>query len=177
MIVDITIGFTILLIFALVVTAIYTIWARVPFVPTPKKTVNAMLDIAKLKGDEVVYDLGAGDGSLLIRAKRRHPGIRAIGYELVPFVWFLGILRKFFSRSKIELKWGNALKANVSDADCIFLYLITSVMPKFKAKFDRELKPGTKVISHVFHIPGKEPIGKYNVSGLLGKGVVYYYEW
>ena len=174
----ITLGLIILFIIVLVFTVVATIWARVPFVPTPKKTAKVMLDAAELQGNETVYDLGAGDGRLLIRAKREYPGITAIGYEIVPVVWFLGRMRALFSRTGVQMKFGNAFKVNVSDADCIFLYLITSLMPKLRDKFDRELKPGTRVISHTFSFKGLEPVSTIDVPGLLGgKSKVYVYEW
>ncbi|MBU0767391.1 SAM-dependent methyltransferase [Patescibacteria group bacterium] len=162
----------------LVATVIGTIWVRVPFVPTSKKTSKVMLDAADLKGDETVFDLGAGDGRLLIRAKRAYPRIKAIGYEIVPVVWFLGFIRALFSRTGVQMKFGNAFKADVSDADCIFLYLITSLMPILKEKFDRELKPGTRVISHTFSFKDVKPVRTIDVPGLLGgRSKVYVYEW
>jgi len=160
-----------------VAMAIFAIWAKVPFVPTPKRTVQAMLDEAKLKDGDTIYDLGAGDARMLIQAKRICPGIRAIGYEIVPFVWLLGRLRIWFSRVDVDLRWGNAIKKDVSDADCIVLYLITELMPKFEAKFNKELKPGVRVISHSFSFPGHEPVKKLLVPGWLGKERVLVYEW
>ncbi len=163
---------------AFVTTVIGTIWAKVPFVPTPKKTNMAMIEAAGLKGSEVVYDLGAGDGRMLIRAKKKYPGIKAIGYEIVPVVWFLGRMRKTFLRSDVDLRFGDAFKADVSDADCVFLYMITSLMVKLSKKFDAELKPGTKVLSHAFQFWDKTPIKELEVpSHFGGTDRIYVYEW
>ncbi len=167
-----------LFVFVLVLTFVFTIWARVPFVPTPRKTAQTMLEAAHLNGNETVYDLGAGDGRLLIMAKRAYPGIRAIGFEIVPVVWLLGCMRVLLSGKKVDIRWGNALKANIGDADCIFLYLISGLMPKFEEKFVRELKPGARVISHAFPLPNRTPVNKIEVPGLMGgKSKVYVYEW
>lgn len=164
-------------ILVLVTTAVFTLWAKVPFVPTPRRTGEAMLKAADLKGDETIYDLGAGDGRLLIRAKRAHPGIKAVGYEIVPFVWFLGRLRVLFSREDVTLQWGNALTKDIRDADCVFVYLITELMPLFEKKFNEELKPGTKVISHAFKFPEREPKQKLVVPEWIGRKRIYVYEW
>ncbi|HCI04210.1 MAG: methyltransferase [Candidatus Peribacteraceae bacterium] len=167
-----------LIVFAFVSTVIGTIWAKVPFVPTPKKTNLAMIEAAELKGNEVVYDLGSGDGRMLIRAKKKYPGIRATGYEIVPMVWFLGRIRKIFLRSDVDLRFGDAFKADISDADCIFLYMTTNLMVKLGKKFDKELKPGTKVISHAFQFWDKTPIKEVEVPAYFGcVDKIYVYEW
>jgi len=160
-----------------VTMAVFAIWAKVPFVPTPRRTVKVMLDEAQLKEGDTIYDLGAGDARMLIQAKRACPGIRAIGYEIVPFVWFLGKLRIWLSRTDVDLRWGNALKKDVRDADCIFLYLITELMPKFEEKFNKELKSGARVISHSFSFPGREPVKQLLAPGWLGQERVLVYEW
>ena len=159
-------------------TMIGALWVRVPFVPTSHRTAQTMLNLAALRPGETLYDLGAGDARLLIYAKRQIPTIRAIGYEIVPAVWLLGKIRILLSRQDVQLRFCNALKADLRDADCIVLYLITDVMPKFAAKFQRELKPGTRVISHAFPLPGYTPMETVAVPGLCGgKSRVYVYKW
>jgi SAM-dependent methyltransferase len=165
--------FTVVLFF----TALFTFIAKVPFVPTSQRVVDQMLEAADLSGNEVVYDLGAGDGRFLISAKRRFPGVTAIGFEMVPLVWFLGKMRVLFSGQKVQYRFGNALKHEIRDANCVFLYLITSLMPIFAAKFDRELRPGTVVVSNSFPFPGRNPIKKFQVKGIVGKTSVYVYRW
>ncbi|MBU0458388.1 hypothetical protein KJ652_00925 [Patescibacteria group bacterium] len=176
-ILDLTLIFAIIFVILIVSTVIATIWASVPFVPTPRKTIDAMIKAAELKGDETVYDLGAGDGRMLIRVKKKYPNITAIGYEIVPLVWFMGWLRTFVSRSGVKLKFGNSFKADIGDADCILLYMITRLMALFAKKFDKELRPGTKVISHGFQFKDREYIKMIEVPGMLGMTRVYVYEW
>lgn len=136
-----------------------------------------MVREAHLQGNETVYDLGAGDARLLITAKRHHPGITAKGYEMIPTVWLFGLLRIWLSRKKVALHWKDALKADVSDADCIFLYLIPSLMGKLKIKFDKELRPGTKVLSYAFYFSGKDPVRTVPVPWLTGERKLWVYEW
>lgn len=136
-----------------------------------------MVRLAELKGTETVYDLGAGDGRILIAAKRMHPGIRAVGIEYVPSVWLLGKLRIWFSRTKVTLLRGNALAHSVEDAQCIFLYLFPTIMEELGKKFDRELKPGTKVISSVFRFPEREPVAERKATVLGAERLLRLYRW
>jgi len=153
------------------------LFVRVPFVPSSTKVAEEMVRFAGLKNTETVYDLGAGDGRILIAAKRLHPHLRAIGWEYVPTVWLLGKLRIWWSGQDVTLRLGNSEKQDVRDADCIFLYLFPTVMPSLEEKFNRELKPGTKVISYVFPFPHKKPIAQKSVPWLGRTHMLWLYEW
>ncbi len=174
---DITLGIVIIVIFILVSTAISALWVKVPFVPTPKKTAMFMIEAAGIRENDVVYDVGAGDGRMLIWAKKLYPTIRATGFEIVPVVWFFGWLRIKLSGVKVDLKFKNSFSHDLSDANCVFLYMINYQMPKFAEKFDVELKKGTRVISHAFSFHGRTPKRVVSVPGLLWKNKVYVYEW
>jgi len=175
--IDLLLLLVIILTALIVVTAIAHIWVKVPFIPTPKNVVKDMLEYAELKGDETIYDLGAGDARLLISAKRMYPSISAVGVELIPTVWFLGKLRIWFSHQKVKFHLRNALAQDVSDADCIFLYLIPSVMKDLEHKFDEELKPGTKVVSYAFQFPTNKSVKEKSVPWLTGERQLRMYEW
>ena len=136
-----------------------------------------MVEMADLRGKETVYDLGAGDGRLVVAAKKEHPDIRAIGIEFVPTVWALGKAYIWYSKQEVEFVCGNVLKRNVSDADCIFLYLIPGLMDKLEKKFDEELKKGTKVISYAFRFKGRTPVKKIQVPWLGSTRYLNLYEW
>lgn len=161
----------------IVVTAVGSLWVRTPYIPTPTAVAEQMVQLANLHGNETVYDLGAGDGALLIAAKRAHPKIRAIGIEFVPTVWLIGKLRVLFSKQKISLRLGDALTANVSDADCIFLYLLPGQMQRLETHFDRLLKPGTKVVSHVFRFPHKTPVNQREIIHRENRKMMWLYVW
>ncbi len=169
--------FVILLTFFIVVTVVAHIWIAVPFIPTPKKVCKEMILFSGIAGGERVYDLGAGDARLLILAKRRYPSITAVGVEILPTVWLLGKLRIFLSRQKVELHLRNVLAQDVSDADCIFLYLMPDLLQKLEEKFDLELKSGTKVISYAFPFPNKHPIKEKDVPWLTGERKLRMYVW
>ncbi len=146
---------------------------KVPFVPTPWRAVQAMLDLAMLNKGDKVYDLGAGNGRVLIAAKKRCPGIRAIGCERVFTIWLIGKFNIFLSGRHIRYHLHDLLKEDVRDADVVFVYVGPAMMKKLQAKFERELKPGTRIVSYAFQLPDKEPQRELNVTG----GRVFLYVW
>ncbi len=141
----------------LLFTLLLNIWCGVPFVPTPHVVVRSMVDLARLKPGDRVFDLGAGDARLLVTAKKNEKNIEAIGYELAPLALLLAKLRLFLSGYRADMRMKNFLSEDVSDADVIFLYLSPEYMVKLAPKFNRELKKGTKVISHAFTFKDREP--------------------
>ncbi|MDD5040863.1 MAG: class I SAM-dependent methyltransferase [Candidatus Peribacteraceae bacterium] len=141
------------------------------------KVAEEMVRFAGLEGTETVYDIGAGDGRILLTAKRLHPHVRAVGWEYVPTVWLLGKFRIWWSGQEVTFRLGDSRTQDMHDADCIFLYLYSTVMSSLEEKFDRELKPGTKVLSHVFPFPHRQPVAQKEVSWLKGRSKIYLYQW
>lgn len=162
----------------LIASIVFHLKCRVPFVPTPRRVIDMMIDQAALKDGQLVYDLGAGDGRVLTIAKRRCPGIRAIGYEGAIGVWMFGKFRTWFSGGGVDLRRENFLRVDLSGADVIFLYLCIDALKLLVPKLQRELRPGTRVISHAFRLPGLEPDFTREVPMLLnGRTKVHVYEW
>ncbi len=125
-----------------------------PFVPTSKKTADHMIELAVIKRGDTVYDLGCGDGRLLIAAAEK--GAVAVGYELsVPTL----LLAKWKARryKTVEVRYGDFWQKDFSDADVIVCYLLIQKMKLFKEVIWPQLKPGTRVVSHSFKIPGIKP--------------------
>ena len=146
------------------ITMIASLLVFVPFVPTPMPVVKRMVALANLRGQETVYDLGCGDARILIEAKKQHPAIRAIGYELPIGVWLLAKARVALSGVDITVRMRDFRVANLCDADVIFLYLIPDVMPMLLRKLTKEARTGTTIISHGFELPGKEPVHDERVT-------------
>ena len=173
----IILGVLLLFVFGLILTGVMNLWLGVPSVPTPLPVVRTMIELAELKDHDTIFDLGAGDGRLLIEAKKRYPSIRAIGCELIPTIWLIGKLRIFFSRQRVTFLLGDVFKQDVTDADAVFLYLFPELLKKLVPRFDRMLRPGTRVVSHSFRCPGKNPVSEKKVRGYWGETTVYVYEW
>ncbi len=174
---DFLIGFVVVVTVLLIVTFAMNIWLRIPSVPTPLPIVDEMVKLAKLKNDDRVFDIGAGDGRMLIAAKRACGGIVAVGYEMIPTIWLIGKLRIFLSHTDVTLRRADALKQNYADADVIFLYLFPAFMEALVEKFKTELRSGTRIVSYMFKLPHHEPIETKKVRGFWGEATVYVYRW
>lgn len=177
MLTDLTIIFLGLFILFFCYTILSHFFIKVPYVPTPLKMVREMVDLAELKPQQTVLDLGAGDGRLLIVAKKREQSITAIGVEYILAVWLLGKCTIWWSKQQIEWRWGDAFKTDLREADVIFLYLFPNLMVQLNKKFEQELKPGTRIISHSFVLPGRTPIAEKKVKTYMGTTTVRVYEW
>ncbi|PIR54459.1 hypothetical protein COU75_00755 [Candidatus Peregrinibacteria bacterium CG10_big_fil_rev_8_21_14_0_10_42_8] len=175
--VDILIALVMILILVIVVMAVSAIFLRTPYVPTPFIVAKKMVRIAHLHGNETIYDLGAGDGRLLIEALKLYPEITAYGSELSPFVYYWGRLKILLSGTHAHLRMKNLFTEDLHNADCIFLYLMPGIMEKLLKKFDEELRPGTKIVSYAFTLRGKTPAQTQEVPWIQGKKKIYLYEW
>ncbi len=161
----------------ILVTAIAHIRVATPYGGTPKNVAEAMIHLAAIREGETVCDIGAGDGRLLIAAKRQCPGIKAIGYEVALGIWLLGKLRIAFSGQDVTLRYRNALHEDLSKIDVLFLYVGPFMMRKLLPKLQRELRPGTRVVSHVFRFPGLAITQEERVARGRGSKGVYLYQW
>ena len=175
--VDVSIVLIFLFVCVFLVTGIAQIFFRTPFVRTQAAVARAMVELAELKGKETVVDIGAGDAAILLAAERSCPKIRARGYEIGLGIWMMGKLRTLLTRSNVKLLWRDGLKASVRDADVVFLYLGSNMMKECAAKFDQELKKGTRVVSNTFRFHDREPSAQEIVSTWTGKKKIYLYKW
>lgn len=163
MFINILISLALLLTVIVVVSVITQLWSTIPYVPTQRTLIREAISYADLKDGETIYDLGAGDGRVLGEAKKAFPSVRAIGYECVISVWMWSRLRKFLTGEKTDLRFGNFFKADLRDADVIFLYLFPNVMGRLEEKFKSELRPGTRIVSHAFRFKDLKPVSEKTV--------------
>lgn len=148
-----------------------------PYVPSPQAVVDIMLEAAALKPGETVYDLGCGDGRILITAARKFKA-KGVGVELSEelarntqeHVKRLGL------QNRITIIHGDLLEADVRHADVVTLYLETGSNARLKPRLEQSLKPGARVVSHDFMMRGWKParVEKVEVSHRIH--TIYVYE-
>jgi SAM-dependent methyltransferase len=135
-----------------------TIDKDVPYVPTPQPVVEEMLRLAQVGPDDLVYDLGSGDGRIVITAAERY-GARGVGVDIDP-------ARVRESRAnaeqagvteRVRFIQGDLFEVDLSEATAVTLYLLSSVNLRLRPKLLEELRPGTPVVSHAFHMADWEP--------------------
>ena len=130
-----------------------------PWVPTPSKKVRKMLQMAQVKPGDVLYDLGSGDGRVLIMAAREF-GARAVGIEIDPLrvLWTRLMIRISGLGDRVRVERGDLFRADIGEADVVTLFLRRSTNQLLMVKLLLELRPQTRVISHIFTFPGWEII-------------------
>lgn len=143
----------------LAVSVTWTNARGAPWWPTSMKTVHKMLRLAEVGPEDVVYDLGCGDGRTLLIAARRF-GARAVGIELDPlrYLWCQMLITVLGLRSRVEIVRGDFFNQDLSDADVVTCYLLQGTNAKLMTKFSRELRPGARVVSNTFTFPGLQPV-------------------
>jgi hypothetical protein len=164
-----------LVVFLMLLTVIVNLFIRVPFVPSKKRVISRVLDLAKLKDGEKVYDLGCGDGRFLIEAEKRAK-IIATGFEAAPIPLLMAYLFKWVSRAKFRISTGNFFKADLSPADVIFCYLGPETMADLAGKFKKECRKGTRIYSHTFHMEGMTPAKVWARDKAIKMPTIYLYE-
>lgn len=142
----------------LIIAYTFVLLFGAPWFPSLKPHIKAALDLLDLKPGQTVYDLGCGDGRFLVAAAER--GLKAVGYELNPFMFIFAWLNTRKYKKQIKVKFGNFWKADLSDADAVFIFLLTKYMKQFDELIKEKAPRGIKVASHAFKIPGKKPVAK-----------------
>jgi precorrin-6B methylase 2 len=137
------------------------------FVPTPPAVVNAMLKVAKVGPGDVVYDLGSGDGRIPIAAVKDFGAARAVGIDINPERIKEANARLQASGAGDRVRFLNAdlFETNLSEATVVTLYLLPSLNLKLQPKLMKELKPGTRVVSHAFDMGPWKPEQTLDVEG------------
>ena len=136
------------------------------FVPTPQEVVDAMLKLAKVGANDVVYDLGSGDGRIPITAARTY-GARGVGIDIDPqrIKEATENLKAAGVGDKVRFLNQDLFTTNISEATVVTLYLLPSLNLKVLPKLNMELKPGTRIVSHAFDMGDIKPQQTMNVNG------------
>ena len=121
------------------------------FVPTPQEVVDAMLKLAKVTKNDVIYDLGSGDGRIPITAAKTY-GARGVGIDIDPqrIKEAMENLKAAGVGDRVKFLNQDLFTTDISEATVVTLYLLPSLNVKLIPKLNKELKPGTRVVSHAF---------------------------
>ncbi|KPF70125.1 hypothetical protein IP84_03930 [beta proteobacterium AAP99] len=138
----------------------------VPYVPTPMTVVDRMLEMAKVGKRDLVYDLGCGDGRIVIRAAERF-GCRGVGVDLDPVRVSEAKTNaeKAKVQSLVKFEVGNVFTYDFSPATVVTMYLLRSVNMRLRPRLLAELKPGTRIVSHAFDLGDWKPEQTARIEG------------
>jgi len=140
------------------------------FVPTPQEVVDAMLKLAKVTKNDVIYDLGSGDGRIPITAAKTY-GARGVGIDLDPqrIKEATENLKTSGVGDRVKFLNQDLFTTDISEATVVTLYLLPSLNAKLIPKLNKELKPGTRIVSHAFDMSAdgveRKPKETLNVNG------------
>jgi SAM-dependent methyltransferase len=140
----------------------------VPYVPTTDEAVTAMLRLADIKPSDVVYDLGCGDGRIVIAAAKKF-GTRGVGVDIDParIREANENARKAGVEKLVRFEEKDLFQADIHEANVVTLFLLTSVNLKLRPKLLRELKPGTRIVSNTFDMGDWKPDKESVVDGTV----------
>src|SRR3954452_24685060 len=136
------------------------------FVPTPQEVVDKMLELANVGKDDILYDLGSGDGRIPVTAAKRF-GIRAVGIDIAPerIPEANAHAKKNGVTDRVQFRQENLFNANFGEATVVTLYLLPELNVKLRPRLLAELKPGTRIVSHQFDMGTWQPDRKVELSG------------
>jgi len=148
-----------------------------PFVPSPQPIVERMLAAADLKPGEMLFDLGCGDGRVLITAARKF-GAKAVGIELSPKLVEAANeqIKTLRLEDQVKVIQGDLLEADLRSADVVTIYLLTHSNDKLRPNLERYLKRGARVVSHDFQVRGWKPIRVDKLEVYRRTHSIYVYE-
>jgi len=136
------------------------------FVPTPNDVVDTMLKMAGVTKNDTVYDLGCGDGRIVITAAQKH-GARGVGIDIDPerVREATANVKKARVADRVKIVRGDLFEADISAATVVTLYLLTDLNLKLRPKLWKDLNPGTRVVSHAFSMGDWKPERTADVQG------------
>ena len=148
-----------------------------PPIPTPQSVVERMLEAARVKPGDVLYDLGSGDGRIVITAAQKY-GARGVGVELMP-----DLCRKARERiqaeglvDRVRIIEGSALRVDLSPADVVTMFFLTGSNERLRPALERQLKTGARVVSHEFPVRGWKPQETIHVKMGKTDSTIFVYE-
>jgi tRNA G37 N-methylase Trm5 len=148
------------------------------YVPTPQAVVDKMLEMAEVKPGDVVYDLGCGDGRIVVTAARKY-GVKAYGFDINPerIKESLENVKANHVENLVTIKQADIFTLDLSPASVVTLYLLPSLNVKLMPQLAK-LKPGSRIVSHDFDMRGAKPVQVQTVTtgeneSYVGEHTVY----
>jgi precorrin-6B methylase 2 len=151
--------FIVVFIFLIIIWIMWSSVIGAGFEPTSKNLVKKILEIAEIGPDDILYDLGSGDGRIVIEAVKGY-GASAVGIEADPIRVLWSRMSLFLNgiQDKSKIKWGNFFNEDIIEATTVTLFLGGKTNQKLKEKLIKELKPGTTIVSYVWTFHGWNPV-------------------
>jgi ubiquinone/menaquinone biosynthesis C-methylase UbiE len=148
-----------------------------PFIPSPQLVVEHMLDAARIRPGETVYDLGSGDGRVVITAAQKYRA-NAVGIEISEILCKLTLkkVNLLGLGSQVRIIHDSALKVDLSPADVVTIYLLTSSNERLRPNLEKYLKPSARVVSLNFGVPGWKAARIETVHADRQTHTIYVYE-
>jgi predicted RNA methylase len=147
-----------------------------PYVPTPQSIVERMLEAGRVKPGDVVYDLGSGDGRILITAAQKF-GAKGVGVEIRADLCRIATerIKALGLEDKVRMVQGDVLKTDLSPADVVTMFFLTTSNERLKPLLEKQLKPKARVISNQFPIKGWKPFETVRArAGAMGYSIYVY---
>ncbi len=131
----------------------------VPYVPTPQEVVDRMLELAQVKKGDVVYDLGSGDGRIVVTAAKKY-GVKAIGFEIDPqrIKESHENIKKAGVENLVEIRQQDIRTVDLAPASVLTMYLLPEVNLMIRPNIWKQMKPGSRVVSHDFDMAEWKPL-------------------
>jgi len=148
-----------------------------PYIPTPQIIVEKMLEAGRVKPGDMVYDLGSGDGRVVITAAQKF-GARAVGVEILPDLCQKAIdkIKALGLEDRVRMVEDSALRVDLSPADVVTMFFLTSSNERLKPNLEKYLKPGARVVSNEFPVKGWKSSQVVHVKTGSMDHVIYVYE-
>jgi ribosomal protein L11 methylase PrmA len=141
-----------------------------PFVPTPQDVVDRMLQLAQVTSRDVVFDLGCGDGRIVITAAKRY-GAHGVGIDIDPerIEQAVANAKRAGVEELVIFRQEDALTADISEATVVTLYLLSAANLKLRPVLTRQLQPGARIVSHAFDMGDWPPVKVERFNDRLGQ--------
>lgn len=161
-----------LVVFVFLASFAYAAVRGAPWVPTRRRDLDRVLALLEAKPGQTIYELGCGDGRVSTLIARQTKA-EVVGVELSLAQWIAALARKGLTRTaNVRFRLADVFSVDLSKADAVYLFLMPETYAKLKPKFEKELRPGTKVLTYVWPMEGWEA---KTVSKKEGSENIYLY--